>query len=346
MKIKKDTILGKKLVQGDPNLVERNEILVKESGNKVQLYQRNSHGKLVQVNNQKPANESDKDYIKADIVKVQPDNKSGKNFLEGCEIEINIVVKENKEDTRNFLVFFPYYSNLDVNNTNQYISITIDDGTSHPDIHHWKYEKQITLTTREFLSSIIQGDNGEPSEYGFNPIMHPDRSGPGVSRKILGLIQVSYNIDFKNQTGYCDVKLMPAFNKKETITIQNKPSDPIEVTTYVQKFKITNIDQKVRTFYTLPLIKNKDTGEFYKNNRGYVRLLNPKEAIFHRKKSRCNFYIDYNPENTQQAYKEYITNLFTGENRVNSRLTRGQEYLLQYNNDNYIGTFIYSSDYV
>lgn len=338
MKIKKDTILGKKLVQGDPNLVGRNEILVKESGNKVQLYQRNSHGKLVQVSNQKPANESDKDYIKADIVKVRPDKESGKNFLEGCTIEINIVVKENKEDTRNFLVFFPYYSNLDVNNTNQYISIKIYESTNWH-LGDWTYEKQITLTTREFLSSIIQGDNGEPSEYGFNPIMHPDRSGPIPSRKILGLIQVSYNIDFKNQTGYCDVKLMPAFNKKETIIIQNKPSDPIEVTTYVQKFKITNIDQKVRTFYTLPLIKNKDTGEFYKNNRGYVRLLNPKEAIFHRIKRKCKFYVDYRPEWERPAYKEYITNLFTGENRVNSRLTRGQEYLLPYTNLS--GTFIY-----
>ena len=344
MKIKKDTILGKKLVQGDPNLVGRNEILVKESGNKVQLYQRNSHGKLVQVNNQKPVKEQDKDYIKADIVKVIPGHEMGKNFIEGCKIEINFVGKKNKEDTRNFLVFFPYYSNLDVNNTNQYISITIDDATSHPDIYHWKYEKQITLTTREFLSSIIQGDNGEPSEYGFNPIMHPDTSGPGVSRKILGLIQVSYNIDFKNQTGYCDVKLMPAFNKKETITIQKENTHPIEVTTYVQKFKITNIDQKVRTFYTLPLIKNKDTGEFYTNNRGYVRLLNLKEAIFHRKKYWCQFYINYNPEREEQAHKECITNLFTGENRVNSRLTRGSEYVLPYKN--FSGTFIYNFDYV
>lgn len=285
MKIKKDTILGKKLVQGDPNLVGRNEILVKESGNKVQLYQRNSHGKLVQVNNQKPVKEQDKDYIKADIVKVGHGNESGHNFIEGCKIKINFVGKKNKEDTRNFLVFFPYYSDLDVNNTNQYISITIYDSTNST----WEYKKQITLTTREFLSSIIQGDNGEPSEYGFNPIMHPDTSGLGISRKILGLIQVSYNIDFDNQTGYCDVKLMPAFNKKETITIQNKPSDPIEVTTYVQKFKISNIDQKVRTFYTLPLIKNKDTGEFYKNNSGYVRLLNLKEAIFHRKKVGASF---------------------------------------------------------
>ena len=234
MKIKKDTILGKKLVQGDPNLVGRNEILVKESGNKVQLYQRNSHGKLVQVNNQNPAKESDKDYIKADIVKVRHNNQLGKNFLEGCTIEINFVGKKNKEDTRNFLVFFPYYSDLDVNNTNQYISIKIYESTNW-NLGDWTYEKQITLTTREFLSSIIQGDNGEPSEYGFNPIKYP--SG---ARKILGLIQVSYNIDFKNQTGYCDVKLMPAFNKKETITIQNKPSDPIEVTTYVQKFKINH----------------------------------------------------------------------------------------------------------
>lgn len=343
MKIKKDTILGKKLVQGDPNLVGRNEILVKESGNKVQLYQRNSHGKLVQVNNQKPVKEQDKDYIKADIVKIRSYSKEGQNFLEECKIEINFVGEKNKEDTRNFLVFFPYYSNLDVNNTNQYISITIDDSTSHPDIHYWKYEKQITLTTKEFLSSIIQGDNGEPSEYGFNPIMHPDTSGLGISRKILGLIQVSYNIDFKNQTGYCDVKLMPAFNKKETITIQNKPLNPIEVTTYVQKFKITNIDQKVRTFYTLPLIKNKDTGEFYKNNRGYVRLLNLKEAIFHRKKRRCQFYIGYNPQDNQPAYKEQITNLFTGENRVNSRLTRGSEYVLPYKN--FSGTFIYRFKY-
>ena len=342
MKVKKDTILGKKLVQGDPNLVGRNEILVKESGNKVQLYQRNSHGKLVQVNNQKPVKEQDKDYIKADIVKVRPDGEPGHNFIEGGKIEINFVGKKNKEDTRNFLVFFPYYSNLDVNNTNQYISITIYE---RPDYQNgpWTYEKQITLTTREFLSSIIQGDNGEPSEYGFNPIMHPDRSRYDISRKILGLIQVSYNIDFENQTGYCDVKLMPAFNKKETITIQKEYANPIEVTTYVQKFKITNIDQKVRTFYTLPLIKNKDTGEFYKNNRGYVRLLNLKEAIFHRKKSRCRFYIDYNPENTQQAHKECITNLFTGENRVNSRLTRGQEYLLQY--QNYSRTFIYNFIY-
>lgn len=342
MKIKKDTILGKKLVQGDPNLVGRNEILVKESGNKVQLYQRNSHGKLVQVNNQKPVKEQDKDYIKADIVKVRPDGKEGHNFIEGCEIEINFVGKKNKEDTRNFLVFFPYYSNLDVNNTNQYISITIYDSTN---LHRgdWTYEKQITLTTREFLSSIIQGDNGEPSEYGFNPIMHPDTSGPGVSRKILGLIQVSYNIDFDNQTGYCDVKLMPAFNKKETITIQTEYDGPIEVPTYVQKFKITNIDQKVRTFYTLPLIKNKDTGEFYKNNRGYIRLLNLKEAIFHRKKSWWYFYMDYDPEEERTAYKEYITNLFTGENRVNSRLTRGQEYLLPYKN--FSGTFIYYSCY-
>lgn len=334
MKIKKDTILGKKLVQGDPNLVGRNEILVKESGNKVQLYQRNSHGKLVQVNNQKPVNEQDKDYIKADIVKVRPDWKSGHNFLEGCKIEINFVGKKNKEDTRNFLVFFPYYSNLDVNNTNQYISIKICDSTNCT----WAYEKQITLTTREFLSSIIQGDNGEPSEYGFNPIKYPS-----ASRKILGLIQVSYNIDFKNQTGYCNVKLMPAFNKKETITIQNKPSDPIEVTTYVQKFKITNIDQKIRTFYTLPA-KSADTGEFYKNNRWQVRLLNPKEAIFHRTKRQCNFYIDYNPELKQPTYKEYITNLFTGENRVNSRLTRGQEYLLPYN-EKFSGTFIYNLYY-
>lgn len=343
MKIKKDTILGKKLVQGDPNLVGRNEILVKESGNKVQLYQRNTHGKLVEVNNQNPVKEQDTDYIKADIVKVRPDGEPGHNFLEGCKIEINFVGKKNKEDTRNFLVFFPYYSNLDVNNTNQYISIKIYECS---DIGHcpWTYEKQITLTTREFLSSIIQGDNGEPSEYGFNPIMHPDRSGSGVSRKILGLIQVSYNIDFDNQTGYCDVKLMPAFNKKETITIQNKPSDPIEVTTYVQKFKITNIDQKVRTFYTLPLIKNKDTGEFYKNNRGYVRLLNLKESIFHRKKVGTIFYINHNPENTQQAHKECITNLFTGENRVNSRLTRGSEYVLSYNK-NFSGTFIYNFDY-
>ena len=316
MKVKKDTILGKKLVQGDPNLVGRNEILVKESGNKVQLYQRNSHGKLVQVNNQKPVKEQDKDYIKADIVKVRPDGEPGHNFIEGGKIEINFVGKKNKEDTRNFLVFFPYYSNLDVNNTNQYISITIYE---RPDYQNgpWTYEKQITLTTREFLSSIIQGDNGEPSEYGFNPIMHPDRSRHDISRKILGLIQVSYNIDFENQTGYCDVKLMPAFNKKETITIQKE--------------------------YANPLIKNKDTGEFYKNNRGYVRLLNLKEAIFHRKKSRCRFYIDYNPENTQQAHKECITNLFTGENRVNSRLTRGQEYLLQY--QNYSGTFIYNFIY-
>lgn len=339
MKIKKDTILGKKLVQGDPNLVGRNEILVKESGDKVQLYQRNSHGKLVQVNNQKPAKEQDKDYIKANLVKAKPDNEPGKNFLEGCTIEINIVVGTYTEDTRNFLVFFPYYSNLDVNNTNQYISITIYNHTESNSYLDWKYTKQITLTTREFLSSIIQGDNGEPSEYGFNPIMHPDRSGPGISRKILGLIQVSYNIDFDNQTGYCDVKLMPAFNKKETITIQEKDSDPIEVTTYVQKFKITNIDQKVRTFYTLPLIKNKDTGEFYKNNRGYVRLLNPKEAIFHRTQSYCHFHRGNNLQDTLPAYKEQITNLFTGENRVNSRLTRGQEYLLQYNN--YSGTFIH-----
>lgn len=340
MKIKKDTILGKKLVQGDPNLVGRNEILVKESGNKVQLYQRNTHGKLVEVNNQKPVKEQDKDYIKADIVKVRPDWKPGHNFLEGCKIEINFVGKKNKEDTRNFLVFFPYYSNLDVNNTNQYISITISDYTSHPDIHYYKYEKQITLTTREFLSSIIQGDNGEPSEDGFNPMMHTyTASELSAYKKILGLIQVSYNIDFDNQTGYCDVKLMPAFNKKETITIQNKPSDPIEVTTYVQKFKITNIDQKVRTFYTLPLIKNKDTGEFYKNNRGYVRLLNPKEAILNGSKKKFTFYEDYNPAIEYPAYIEYITNLFTGENRVNSRLTRGQEYLLQYNN--YSRTFIH-----
>ena len=342
MKIKKDTILGKKLVQGDPNLVGRNEILVKESGNKVQLYQRNSHGKLVQVNNQKPVKEQDKDYIKADIVKVTPDRILGHNFIEGCKIEINFVGKKNKEDTRNFLVFFPYYSNLDVNNTNQYISITIYE---RPDYQNcpWTYEKQITLTTREFLSSIIQGDNGEPSEYGFNPIMHPDRSGHDISRKILGLIQVSYNIDFENQTGYCDVKLMPAFNKKETITIQKEYANPIEVTTYVQKFKITNIDQKVRTFYTLPLIKNKDTGEFYKNNRGYVRLLNLKEAIFHRVKRKCKFYVNYRPEWERPSYKEYATNLFTGENRVNSRLTRGQEYLLQY--QNYSGTFIYNFIY-
>lgn len=341
MKIKKDTILGKKLVQGDPNLVGRNEILVKESGNKVQLYQRNSHGKLVQVNNQKPVKEQDKDYIKADIVKIRPDGKSGHNFIEEGKIKINFVGKKNKEDTRNFLVFFPYYSNLDVNNTNQYISINICDSTNTT----WIYKKQITLTTREFLSSIIQGDNGEPSEYGFNPIMHPDTSGPGVSRRILGLIQVSYNIDFDNQTGYCDVKLMPAFNKKETITIQTEHDGLIEVPTYVQKFKITNIDQKVRTFYTLPLIKNKDTGEFYKNNRGYVRLLNLKESIFHRKKVCIIFYIGYNPEKTQQAHKECITNLFTGENRVNSRLTRGSEYVLSYNK-NFSGTFIYNFDYV
>lgn len=343
MKIKKDTILGKKLVQGDPNLVGRNEILVKESGNKVQLYQRNTHGKLVEVNNQKPVKEQDKDYIKADIVKVRPDWEPGHNFLEGCKIEINFVGKKNKEDTRNFLVFFPYYSDLDVNNTNQYISIKIYERS---DIQNcpWAYEKQITLTTREFLSSIIQGDNGEPSEYGFNPMMHTYTSSElSAYKKILGLIQVSYNIDFDNQTGYCDVKLMPAFNKKETITIQNKPSDPIEVTTYVQKFKITNIDQKVRTFYTLPLIKNKDTDEYYKNNRGCVRLLNPKEAIFHRVKRKCKFYEDYRPELERPAYKEYVTNLFTGENRVNSRLTRGQEYLLPYTDLS--GTFIYSSDY-
>lgn len=331
MKIKKDTILGKKLVQGDPNLVGRNEILVKESGNKVQLYQRNSHGKLVQVNNQKPVNEQDKDYIKADIVKVRPDGELGKNFIEGCEIKINFVGKKNKEDTRNFLVFFPYYSNLDVNNTNQYISITIYNSTNSTN-NTWEYKKQITLTTREFLSSIIQGDNGEPSEYGFNPIKYPS-----ASRKILGLIQVSYNIDFDNQTGYCDVKLMPAFNKKETITIQTEYDGPIEVPTYVQKFKITNIDQKVRTFYTL---RNINPSEFNKNNRWQVRLLNPKEAIFHRVKRKCKFYVNNRPELERPSYKEYVTNLFTGENRVNSRLTRGQEYLLPYNN--YSGTFIYN----
>lgn len=328
MKIKKDTILGKKLVQGDPNLVGRNEILVKESGNKVQLYQRNSHGKLVQVNNQKPVKEQDKDYIKADIVKIRPDGKKGKNFIEGCKIEINFVGKKNKEDTRNFLVFFPYYSDLDVNNTNQYISITIYDRTNITQ----EYKKQITLTTREFLSSIIQGDNGEPSEYGFNPIEYSSSS-----RKILGLIQVSYNIDFDNQTGYCDVKLMPAFNKKETITIQTKYNGLIEVTTYVQKFKITNIDQKVRTFYTL---KSINPSEFNTNNRWQVRLLNPKEAIFHRVKRQCKFYVNYRPELEKPAYKEYITNLFTGENRVNSRLTRGQEYLLPYKN--FSRTFIYN----
>lgn len=102
MKIKKDTILGKKLVQGDPNLVGRNEILVKESGNKVQLYQRNSHGKLVQVNNQKPVNEQDKDYIKADIVKVRPDGELGKNFIEGCEIKINFVGKKKQRRYQKF----------------------------------------------------------------------------------------------------------------------------------------------------------------------------------------------------------------------------------------------------
>lgn len=102
MKIKKDTILGKKLVQGDPNLVGRNEILVKESGNKVQLYQRNSHGKLVQVNNQKPVNEQDKDYIKADIVKVRPDGELGKNFIEGCEIKNKFCRKKKQRRYQKF----------------------------------------------------------------------------------------------------------------------------------------------------------------------------------------------------------------------------------------------------
>lgn len=130
---------------------------------------------------------------------------------------------------------------------------------------------------------------------------------------------------------------MPAFNKKETITIQTEYDGPIEVPTYVQKFKITNIDQKVRTFYTL---RNINPSEFNKNNRWQVRLLNPKEAIFHRVKRKCKFYVNNRPELERPSYKEYVTNLFTGENRVNSRLTRGQEYLLPYNN--YSGTFIYN----
>ena len=62
MKTRKETILGKRLVSGDPNLVTKDEILVKEVGNEVELYERSDNGKLVLLTpeSNKPA---PKDYL-------------------------------------------------------------------------------------------------------------------------------------------------------------------------------------------------------------------------------------------------------------------------------------------
>ena len=326
MKSRKETILGKRLVQGDPNLVTKDEILVKEKDNKVYMYQRNNWGRLVSVNHQYPQKE--KDYMEVYMAKVKCDTK---DKYEGHSkgkmhpiytIDITCSMKYNTKETKYFIFFLPFYKAIETDAVQWKINVQLMKSPTQEiggDYSPEGYDTQV-LSGLDFLSTIMKQED----HWKLNPSCYLNPDDVRKSTRVCGLVEVYYESDEEGHSKFIETKLLPAFNEKQEFTVVLNGGSEQTVTAYVQKFKILNVDKKVRTFYALPLRKGSNSDEFFEENIGCVQLANPKDSIFrHRKRA-----VRWTPG--IGAYKEYAVNRFTGQSFVVDSGNRNIEYELPF----------------
>lgn len=329
MKSRKETILGKRLVQGDPNLVTKDEILVKEKDNKVYMYQKNNWGRLVSVNHQYPQKE--KDYMEVYMAKVKcdtwdrHDGHSTSKIHPLYTINIKCPMKYDTKETKYFIFFLPFYKSIETVAVQWEIKVqllkspTQEGGKYSPE----GYSTQV-LSGLDFLSTIMKQEDN----YELDPSCYLSPDDVRKSTRVCGLVEVYYESDKEGHSELIETKLLPAFNEKKKITVALRDGNLQDMTTYVQKFKILNVDKKVRTFYTLPLRKEPNSDEFFEENIGCVQLANPKDSIFRHRKRAVRFTIS--GIKGIGAYKEYAVNRFTGQSFVVDSGNRSIEYQLPF----------------
>lgn len=332
MKSRKETILGKRLVQGDPNLVTKDEILVKEKDNKVYMYQRNNWGRLVSVNHQYPQKE--KDYMEVYMAKVKCDTQDkydghSKGKMHPIyTINITCSMKYNTKETKYFIFFLPFYKVIETDAVQWKINVQLMKSPTQEgeDYSPEGYGTQV-LSGLDFLSTIMKQED----YWGLDPSCYLNPDDVRKSTRVCGLVEVYYESDEEGHSELIETKLLPAFNEKKEITVVLSDGSEQTMTTYVQKFKILNVDKKVRTFYTLPLRKKSNSDEFFEENIGCVQLANPEDSIFRHRKRAVRF-----KKNGMQgigAYKEYAVNRFTGQSFVVDSGNRNIEYKLPFDDD-------------
>lgn len=348
MKSRKETILGKRLVQGDPNLVTKDEILVKEKDNKVYMYQRNNWGRLVSVSHQYPQKE--KDYMEVYMAKVKSQDldiefwPDIKRFHTVFTINIKVPLKYNTRETKYFIFFLPYYKCIETDA----VRWTINVEAQNKDVDKGSYKQtgdihQINLSGLDFLHTIIGGDLGGCN---LDPSCHINKEDIKKSTRLCGLVAITYESGEQGELINLNAELLPAFNQKKEVQVRTGkyPDEIILLYSWAQKFKILNVDKQIRTFYTLPFRKDSPrdgspTDEFYDENRGLVRLADPYQSIYKHKKRRCN-YVNREFGYIIPAYKEYAINRFTGQSFILDTGRRDEQHFLPFSNDGTLRRYI------
>lgn len=339
MKSRKELILGKRLVQGDPNLVTKDEILVKERDGKVSMYQRNDYGRLVSVNQQHPQPQKEKDYMEVYMAKVKSSDLDKefypfhKRFHTVYTIDIKIPLKYKRRETKYFIFFLPYYKSIETDAVRW--TINIEAWHQYPKRGYTQtgHIHSINLSGEDFLHTIIGGDLGGCS---LDPSCHINKEDIKRSTRLCGLVAVTYDSGDNGELINLDAELLPAFNNKKSIVEYIGGNSSLNRVAFSQNFKILNIDNKVRTFYTLPFRKDSHgdgspTDEFYEENRGLVQLADPRQSIFKHIKRRCAYINDFGEE--LPAFKEYTINRFTGQSFVMDTGRKDEQCFLPFSKD-------------
>lgn len=244
MKTRKETVLGKRLVQGDPNLVTKDEILVKEVGNEVKLYERSDNGKLVLLTpeSNKPA---PKDYLEVYWANFSCHMNPGNMVPTDTAYHIVIdapPLKRNGKNIQYFLFSFPFWGDYSLDEGEVAVLTrlrTVDNS------HLLELQELNKIHNIQDVLNIITKDAFVEDLDTANYIPSIIRQ---KSRGILGLIKLTANTDDYHILD-ANLEFLPAFTQKEELEEQKSLLDgSFREWRWKANFKIKNIDNQVRTF--------------------------------------------------------------------------------------------------